>query len=393
MLTEKRSNKAAAGDYTVPKIRLTELSIQRAKPLSSQYTIWDSSLPNFGLRVSPGGTKNFTLMLGARRERISIGRFPIISLAEARNKAKFLMAERTLGHHQPKTIKFEQAYDLFRTQHCALKRTATSRSYQRIINVHFIAPLRHERLEDISYEMLAKITDRLVYAPREQAHAQAVARTFFRCAVRRRYIRHSPLEGVQIAGFPGRDRVLDERELVAVYRAAEEIGYPFGHIVQLLILLGQRRTETAAIRREWIDLDKQTITFPAAVTKNRRLHVLPFGNVTKRVIQNNPSAGSLLFPARGDSGEPFSGWSKCKQILDRRITRLAPWVLHDLRRTFSTGHASLGTPPHITERLLNHVSGTISGVAAIYNRFRYADEMRAATNCWEKHLIVRDQRL
>ena len=110
----------------MPKIRLTELSVKTAKPLATQYMLWDATLPNFGVRVSPGGTKNFTAMLGARRERVSIGRFPIISLAEARVKAKALMAERTLGQHQAKTINFEEAYELFKSQHCARKKARTS---------------------------------------------------------------------------------------------------------------------------------------------------------------------------------------------------------------------------------------------------------------------------
>src|SRR5664279_1131967 len=198
-------------------------------PLASQYMLWDATLPNFGVRVSPGGTKNFAAILGARRERVSIGRFPIISLAEARVKAKALMAERTLGQHQAKTIKFEEAYELFKSQHCARKKARTSHDYTRIIDVHFLAKLRHERLEEITYEALAKITDKLIDTPAEQAHAQGVARTFFRWAIRRRYLKHSPIEGMQIANLAARDRVLDDRELVAVYRAAQEIGYTAVH--------------------------------------------------------------------------------------------------------------------------------------------------------------------
>ncbi len=370
----------------MPKIRLTELSIKGAKPLATQYTLWDSTLPNFGLRVSPGGTKNFTLMVGARRERISLGRFPIISLAEARAKAKALMAERTLGQHQAKSIRFEDAYQLFKDQHCARKRPRTAHDYQRILDVHFLTTFKHERLDEITYEMLTKITDKLVGTPREQSHAQAVARTFFRWAVSRRYLRHSPLEGMQIAKLPARDRVLHNKELAAVYRAARNYGYPFGHIVQLLILSGQRCGEIAALHRDWIDFDKQTITLPASITKNGRHHTFPFGPTTKRVLEDCPMSDGLLFPARGAPGNPFSGWSKCKAKLDEQLDAVAPWTLHDLRRTFSTGHAALATPPHITERLLNHVNGTISGVAAIYNRYRYVDEMRAAVTLWEKHL-------
>ena len=191
---------------------------------------------------------------------------------------------------------------------------------------------------------------------------------------------------MQIAKSAARDRVLDDRELVAVYRAAQDLGYPFGTIVQLLILTGQRRSEIAAFQRAWVDFDQQTITLPGAITKNGRQHTFPFSNTTRRVLEVCPASGDLLFPARGASSKPFSGWSRSKEKLDKKLENVTPRTLHDLRRTFSTGHAALGTPPHITERLLNHVDGTISGVAAIYNRFRYIDEMRDAATAWEKHL-------
>src|SRR5207244_6596604 len=94
-----------------------------------------------------------------------------------------------------------------------------------------------------------------------------------------------------------------------------------------------------------------------------------------------------LFPARGNKGAPFSGWSKSKASLDEACS-IAPWTLHDLRRTFATNLAALNVPPHIIEKLLNHASGTISGVAAIYNRFQYMDEMRAAVARWEERLTA-----
>jgi integrase len=371
----------------VPKTRLTELSVKNALPHESQYVLWDASLPNFGVRVSPGGTKSFIAMFGARRERVSIGRYPIISLAEARTKAKQLMAARVLGEPQSKTIKFSAAFEIFKEQHCAHKRPSTARGYKRTLNVHFLPKLREERLADISPEMLACITDKLVETPGEQAHAQAVARMFFRWAVRRRFLKHSPLEGVQINLGQSRDRFLDDAELAAVWRATAE--YPFGPIVRLLILTGQRRGEIGALKREYINPKDRTITLPSTLTKNRRAHTFPYGNMTATVLDELPRLNSeYLFPARGNYDAPFSGWSKCKQSLDEALVNVAPWTLHDLRRTFATNHAAIGTSPHITERLLNHVSGVISGVAAIYNRYAYRDEMRCAIEKWEERLSL-----
>ena len=83
--------------------------------------------------------------------------------------------------------------------------------------------------------------------------------------------------------------------------------------------------------------------------------------------------------------KPFTTWSKPKTELDQR-SNVAEWTLHDIRRTFATTQAKLGTPPHIIEAILNHASGEISGVAAIYNRHRYVTEMRIALESYEKYL-------
>jgi integrase len=96
-----------------------------------------------------------------------------------------------------------------------------------------------------------------------------------------------------------------------VWRRAEEVGYPYGTIVQLLILTGQRRGEIAALRASWID--DESITFPARITKNGREHRIPLGSLTKEIIESVPGEDDLLFPARGKTDTAFSGWSKAKR--------------------------------------------------------------------------------
>ena len=93
-------------------------------------------------------------------------------------------------------------------------------------------------------------------------------------------------------------------------------------------------------------------------------------------------SGTFAFPARGNEEATFSGWSKAKAQLDEMIS-VADWTLHDLRRSTATRLASLGIAPHIVERILNHAGGTFAGVAGVYNRFEYGDEMRAALRLWE----------
>ena len=154
-------------------------------------------------------------------------------------------------------------------------------------------------------------------------------------------------------------------------------------MVLLLILTGQRRGEIAGLRRAWIK--DGWITFPIGFTKNKREHRIPLGNFAKEIVESVNGKTELLFPARGRTEVPFSGWSKSKQEFDK-VLGFTDYTLHDLRRTFSSNLAKLAVPIHVTEKLLNHVSGTVLGVAAVYNRHSYAHEMHDAMTTYEKYL-------
>jgi len=185
-----------------------------------------------------------------------------------------------------------------------------------------------------------------------------------------------------------RARALSLAELAAVYEAADRMGYPFGIIVKLLILTGQRRGEVSGMAWSEFDLGAAVWTIPAARSKNGRAHALPLAPIALDLIKTMPHLSDrFAFPARGNAEATFSGWSKAKKELDA-MARVRDWTLHDLRRSMATGCASLGTPPHIVERILNHAGGTFAGVAGVYNRFEYGDEMRAALGAWEAALVA-----
>jgi integrase len=214
-----------------------------------------------------------------------------------------------------------------------------------------------------------------------------VRQDFFIWAQKKRYITDNPTTGFTPHTIASRSRVLTDAELKTVWHAAgQDDGY-FGKIVKLLILTGMRRGECAALRSSWIS--DTAITLPADATKNGREHTVPIGAMGASLLRvAMPEQDTLLlFPARGRTETPFNGWSKSKDALDK-LAPIAPWTLHDLRRTFATYLASMGVAPHIVERLINHVSGTVSGVAAIYNRYSYMGEMRTAIDAWEKRLSL-----
>jgi integrase len=376
----------------VPTVTLTDLFIKSIKPTPTRTTYLDRTLPGFGLRVTPNGVRTFTLVHGARRQRTNVGRYPLVSLQEARTAAKRILAERTLGRHLPRSTTYEAAVTTFLGE-CDKKvlegrmRPVTASGYRRLLNRHF--PIGPEQLRHLTTDDILRCIRKLSGTPTEQNHAFTAASIFFRWARKKRLIEYSPLEGEELPNhLISRDRVLTDDELVAVYDAAEKTTGPFGAIVRLLILTGQRRQEISHLHADWINHEKRTIVFPPGITKNNREHVIPIGNLAAELLKMLPQEG-YIFPAsrdhvRGKACTVFNGWGKSKASLDLKA-RVHNWRLHDLRRTLDTNLAELGVDPLIKERLLNHVSA-IPPMARIYDRYSYLPQMVDALNRFESKL-------
>jgi integrase len=375
----------------MPRLYLTDIAVRALKvPASGQVDYWDEMTRAFGVRVSQAGTKTFVAKV--KNRRVTIGRYPDVSLADARRKANGVKSET-----QPvdrSNITFEQAYEKFKAEHTAKKRERTKYDYERVLEKYFLPPFAKTRMVKITYEKVTEITDKLADRPSEQAHTLSVARTFFKWCARppRRYAA-SPLDGLQLTLAKSRKRTLSDEEIIKVWTAAERQGYPHGTIVQLLLLTGQRRGEIAWLQRSWFNAKNRTITLPDWLTKNKRQHTLPFGEMAAHIFEGVPRFNSteLLFPTRWAADRPLSGWSKFKHEMADGLPR---WTLHDLRRTFATRLAELKVAPHVVERLLNHkmggitnkTDGIVSAVAEVYNRAAYLPEMREAVALWEQHL-------
>jgi integrase len=224
------------------------------------------------------------------------------------------------------------------------------------------------------------------------ARARSALSAMFNWAIREGLdLPANPVHGTNRPAEPnGRTRVLSDAELVAIWGACADDDY--GRIIRLLILTAQRREEIGGLRWSEITasvdgatlLPLAALRLPPERVKNKREHLLPL----------SPMALALL-PPRGDSDTmfgdpPFSSWSRAKAALDARISPpLAPWTIHDIRRTVATRLADkLGVLPHIIEALLNHVSGHKSGVAGVYNLARYEAEMREALQRWADYVAA-----
>ena len=135
-----------------------------------------------------------------------------------------------------------------------------------------------------------------------------------------------------------------------------------------------------------INFTDRTWSIPAARTKSNRAQVVPLVERAIQILEAIPRLeGELVFSSIASDTRSFSGFSKAKQRLDQ-LSGVSDWTLHDLRRSTATGLAKLGMAPHVVERVLNHTTGTLGGVAGVYNRFGYLPEMRVALELWARHV-------
>ncbi len=375
---------------------LTELAIRKVSAKDGQRVeIWDEKLPGFGLRASPAGTKTFVLMyyVGGRKRRMTLGRFPILSLTDARQKAIEALAEVGRGTDPmagaPASLhefRFADVVEEFVEAHCRRhNRESHAREMERILRTRFIAAWANRDIRELGKSDVLKVLDAAVNAgtPSAANHALAAIRKLFSWATERGLVPGNPCSGIsRPAPVVTRERVLSMVELGALWSATETASAPFAQIVRLLVLTAQRRGEVVGMRWAELDWDARTWSIPPRRTKNNRLQVVPLSPLAISVISTVPRINDeLVFPARGNAKTTTSGFSKMKRGLDESC-QVFDWTLHDLRRSAATHMASHGVAPHVIERILNHVTGTFGGVAGIYNRFQYLPEMRIALELW-----------
>jgi integrase len=368
----------------VPKKLLTELTIRSiATPARGQITYWDTHLAGFNIRVSQGGAKTFSVVHGKSRRRITIGRYPIVPLAVARKRARELLLSAAINPRKKPSPAFEQALERYLRLREPELRPGTFKEHKRLLEGHF--PFGATPVEDVS---TADATDALdaISGRSEKAHAYTALKTFFNWCLAREYCDKHPLANVpKPKTAPPRERVLDEEEIYQVWAATIE-DTPFNLIVRLLLLTAQRANQIASLHEDWIDYKTKVINFPASIMKGNQPHTLPFGPLVEFHLRKALPVKGYLFSPAGRVGQPFSNWSTSKKKLDARCA-IEPWAIHDLRRTWATHSAQLDTEPHIIERVLAHATGSITKIAAIYNRFKYQDQMREAVIRYENHIV------
>jgi integrase len=188
-----------------------------------------------------------------------------------------------------------------------------------------------------------------------------------------------------IGGKEARTRILADDELRSVWSAAQTMGYPFGSLIQFLILTGQRKSEVAEAQWSEFDLSSKLWRIPASRMKANAAHVVPLTDECMRILGNVPrfNGGDFIFTTTFGE-KPVSGFSKTKLRLDALMSAelkrpVEPFVLHDLRRTMRTGLSALPIPDLVRELVIAHAR---PGLHKVYDQFAYLDEKRQALELW-----------
>lgn len=373
---------------------LSNRFLETVKAGPKRIDVRDATFPGFGVRITTGGRKTFVYNYrwGPEQRRAVLGTFPATPLAKAREKAMDILrliedgVDPTQQRRQSITTVKEAVADFIRSY--AKPRNKSWREAERILNRELVSTMSERDIRSITKADILGIVDAalergaLYQANRIHAHT----RKFLNWCAQRGIIDSNPILGISAPSRErARDRVLSDEEVARIVKAAKTEPFPFGPFVLLLLATAQRRGELAEMRWSHIDREMAIWEIPAEYSKNGKANTVPLTPFAMRVLETVPVFDGCDLVFSTNRRTPVSGFSKMLQRISE-ASGTKDWRLHDLRRTAASGMARAGVAPYVVEKVLNHISGEISGVAAVYNRYGYTDEKRIALEKWGSFL-------
>ena len=362
------------------KMLLTDISVRALKGSEKYETFFDTKLAGFGIRVGKK-SKTWIVVRDRSRAKQAIGKYPDLSLADARTEAKKLLSTAP----EPKTV--SKTWEVARDEFLAENYKDSTSRWPHLVSLklkkHFKG-LDKCQLADIEDTDISAVLDKLKKTPSTQLHVYRAARTFLKWCTRppRKYLKRSPMEGYEP---PSKDkkgtRTLTDAELKAVWIAS---GTGSRVIFRLLILWGTRNEETCVLARQWAG-NGDVLTIPGEHTKNSRDHAIPLLPLALAVLDDRPNFGPYYFPGRYSEESHLKAGSlnrMKKEIQDDSGT--SGWQIRDIRRTFRSNMARLKVPREICEVLINHAPPVLD---EIYDRYDRLEEKREALAKYEAFMV------
>jgi integrase len=355
----------------------------------------DSDLSGLVLRVTQSGAKSFCFpyRFGKRTHRLTLGRYPAMSLKEARQK---VLAAKTQLHNgvDPRAEKHEkrQAKDLtvakLVPEFIELYAKPNNKSWKQAednLRLYLLPALGDYPIHQVERSDIRRILDKLGADGKRTTANRALAhlRKFFNWLVERDYLEYAPTDGLK-KPYPEqrRDRVLTNEELASIWKALNHLRPAHANFVRMLLLTAQRREEVASMR--YASVEDTVWRLEGDETKNKQVTLVPLSSHAQAIVsQQNNAEAIYVFSTDTEHRTHVQGYSKIKKQLDD-LSGIADWTWHDIRRTVATKIAEQGADQNIIKRILNH---TDNSVTSIYNRHDYMKERRLALQAWADWLV------
>ena len=402
-----------AASKTPAKRVLTDALLRSLKPApeGTRYSVPDALVPGLAVRVTDRGAKTFVLAKrwgGSKNPTArAVCRVGELTLAEARTKARRWLEIREQGDDpkelerkqreaeaERKALTFESVFEDYVTRVVSKRRHGVRD--EREMRKELLPVWKTKPLDTITKRDVVKVIDSITArgAERQAHNVYGHVRGFFRWAIGRGAydIEASPTDRLRPAELIGkkatRDRILDDKEIAAFWRACDNLGYPFGPLHQLLLLTGARKNEVGQARWSEIDLDARTLTVPAARYKTGVEHVVPLVDDAMAIIEKLPRFADCDYLFTFDGRRPVAPYTHdAKQSIDQfmigELGTLTPFVVHDLRRSVRSRLSALHVATEVAEAVLGHQR---RGVIGVYDRYEYLDEKRTALEAWSVKL-------
>jgi integrase len=387
----------------MPSYNLTTRTVETLKPGAKRQELADRHLTGLFLIVQPNGRKSWAVryrVSGGRNRKLTLGAYPAIDLKTARDLASKALREVAEGkdpglekltarHDRADT--FEAVARQFVELHCKrVNRPNSISSTQGTLRRDVLPYWGKRPLKDITRRDVRDLLDGIMAdeRPAMANRALIVVRKLFNWAIERDIVTVSPCAGIKKPSAErSRDRTLDDNELRDVWLAADQVSGPYEALIKLLMLTGQRRNEVSEMAWGEVDLDARLWTLPKERSKNGKAHSVPLSEPAIAILQALPRRGDLvLMPSGGNKST--RDFARNKRRLDALLPAdMAHWTQHDLRRSMVSGMARLGVSLPVIEKIVNHSSGSFSGIVGVYQRHDYLKEKTAALELWGRHVL------
>jgi integrase len=382
------------------EVNITDAWLRKLKPPVEREDFRDRGTRGLQLRSSPSGVKTFSFVfrLGSKMGRATLGRYPDVDLKFARTKAdefRKLVSQgidprsekRAKRRLQEMTVEL-MVHEFIQTY--AKPKNSSWKQAESNLRLYLSNFYGTQPISEVTRADIHQTLDDLIARDKQTAANRALAhiRKFFGWLVERGYLNHSPADHIKPRHKESeRDRVLSDAEIKAIWNAAEAMSGPYSAWLKLLLLCGQRRVETASMRRSQIIDGSWHLS--ATDTKNKQPHIIPLPNQAQRLVdQLIEKEGNFLIKSGRNGDRPVNGFSKAKLQMNR-LSGVQNWKFHDLRRTVATNLTKLGIDRLILQKIINHSE---RGVTQIYDRYSYMDEKREALQKWADRLDEITQR-